>query len=475
MDTRMRPTESPCRKCCNCLVPVRCIIDQHEVEIIPASARSCMSNDYSVRGGSSFDSTSRTAYGSGSYRQYQHQQLSERAAGVDSSRGVSLFYPPNQGPTSVRGAPEIASYRSAGASDLFNGGSQQSSWDTKAPRVPLINLRKIQHHCATVPASPVDDSRAAEWQSQKPHPVTVCHMAGTCHAVKKLQDEDATLLAGMTTSEVSSALQQEFECLSSESTTFNSAYEPRGPQDRGTSSLHSSNEGCGSYGEERVGERASVIDIQCLRNGANESQLRFSPGYLLSSQLEVDQHHDGSAEDRTVSPVARESAEYDVYYAADGFSSFEMDISYAYRKSWRSRTPRTLDSVSTSRRTEACGVQLRALEGEPQDSGSALEPNTTQGQSGSGWRVRQPERQRTASSFFHFVKQDPSVGLTSDIATSPSTLAYSSSASQQGGESADTSELAERFGFTLAGSPNGVLSIASHLSNRLQHSYSWLY
>ncbi|KAL8437947.1 hypothetical protein ACSSS7_000597 [Eimeria intestinalis] len=416
MDTRMGPAESPCRKCCNCLVPVRCIIDQHEVEIIPASARSCTSNDYSVQGGSSFDSTSRTAYGSGSYRQYQHQQLSERAARVDSSRGLDLLYPSNQGPASVRGAPEMASYRSAGASDLFSGGSRQSSWDTKAPRVPLINLRKVQHHCATFPDFLPDESRAVEWQSQKLHQVTVSQKLDTCRAVKELQGKHSLLLAQETTSEVSSALPPDFKCLSPECTTFSSAHGRRGPKDTGTILGHSSREGCGSKGEETAGERASVIDIDCLR-GAAKSQLRFSPRYLLSSHFEVDQHHDGPAEGSTASPVARESVEYDVYYAPDGLSSFGMDISCDLGKPRNSRTPHSVDFASTTQRRDVCGLQPHALEGEPAVSGSAVKPNITQNLNGSGRRVVQPERQIIVNNLTHFGEQEPSLGLTCDALT----------------------------------------------------------
>ncbi|KAL8450292.1 hypothetical protein Emag_003315 [Eimeria magna] len=435
MDARMRPTESPCRKCCNCLVPVRCIIDQHEVEIIPASARSCTSNDYSVRGGSSFDSTSRTAYGSGSYRQCQHQQLSERVARLDSGRGVDLFYSANQGPSSVRGAPELASYRSAGASDLFSGGSRQSSWDTKAPRVPLINLRKIQHHCASLPASPAGDSRAAEWQSHKLHQVLVSHMANTRRTVRASQDEDGLLLAHMAMSEASSALLQECEYVSSESTTFSLAHELRGRQGTEAISGHSSNEGCGSKGD----ERASVVDIQCLRNAATKSQLRFSPGYLLSIHPEVDQHHDGLAEGRAPSSVAPESAEYEAYHGTDAFSSFGLDIDYDYGKPWRSRTPRTVDAASTAQRTTACAVQRHALKGEPGNAGSTPEPNTTQTSSGSARRVLQSERQKTADSSTDFVEQNLSGGRTSGTPTSLSTSADSSTTLRQGGKFAEKS------------------------------------
>lgn len=143
--------------CFDCLVPVRCIIDQHEVEIIPASARSTNSNEYSARGGSGADSASRAAYGSSSYRQQQLQQLSQRAAAVDltprQGRG-GLFAPSMQPPEQ-----QPASYRSAAAaSDIFCQ-SRQGSWDTKAPRVPLINLRKMQEHGATLPPSPADSER----------------------------------------------------------------------------------------------------------------------------------------------------------------------------------------------------------------------------------------------------------------------------------------------------------------------------
>ncbi|KAL8443645.1 hypothetical protein Emed_006663 [Eimeria media] len=413
MEARKGPAESPCRKCCSCLVPVRCIIDQHEVEIIPASARSCTSNDYSVRGGSSFDSTSRTAYGSGSYRQYQHQQLSERAARVDMGRGGDLFNPSNQGPASVRGgAAELASYRSAGASDLFNGGSRQSSWDTKAPRVPLINLRKIQHHGATLPVSPADEARAAAWQSPKLHKVTCSHMA-------EPQDGDRLLLPQVATSEAFSAPPQECEYLPPEFTTFSLAQEIRGQQGTGAISSHSSNEGWGGEGE----ERASVVDIQCLRKAAIKSQLRFNPGYLLSSHLEGEnQQHDGSVQGSTKSSEARECVEYDVYHAADGFSSFGMDISYDQVDSWMSRSPRTVHAASTTQNTKACAVQLHVLKGEPLNAESGLKRKTTQTLRDATRREVLSERQKPLDSSTHFVEQDLPIGPTN---TTPSSLSIS--------------------------------------------------
>ncbi|XP_026192039.1 uncharacterized protein LOC34621231 [Cyclospora cayetanensis] len=161
MDTSQVRDFEPCKDCCACFVPIRCIIDQHEVEIIPATARSSTSNEYSARGGPSVDSTSRTAYGSTSYRHHQYQQLSQRAAaagGVSSPSG--LFFGGHHGSTALSQADEPVSYRSATPSDLFiDGTSKQDSWDSKAPRVPLINLRKVQHHQATLPWSPCDSER----------------------------------------------------------------------------------------------------------------------------------------------------------------------------------------------------------------------------------------------------------------------------------------------------------------------------
>lgn len=164
MDSARAGTGNLYGSCCDCLVPVRCVIDQHEVEIIPASARSNTSNDYTNRGGSSLDSTSRTAYGNSSYRHQQYQQLSQRAAAARSSTTPGLFFPPHQGSSSLGQAHEASSYRSAAPSELFSDNSRQVSWDSKAPRVPLINLRKIQHHEATLPGSPLDSERFAAAQ-----------------------------------------------------------------------------------------------------------------------------------------------------------------------------------------------------------------------------------------------------------------------------------------------------------------------
>lgn len=137
--------------CFDCLVPVRCIIDQHEVEIIPASARSTTSNEYSARGALS------SGYNSSSYRQQQLHQLSQRAAAVDlSPRQGNLFSSSINPPEQQQQQP--ASYRSAAAaSDIFTQ-SRQASWDTKAPRVPLINLRKMQEHGAALSSSSPPDS-----------------------------------------------------------------------------------------------------------------------------------------------------------------------------------------------------------------------------------------------------------------------------------------------------------------------------
>lgn len=160
MDSGRSGTGGPCSNCCECLVPVRCVIDQHEVEIIPASARSSTSNEFTARGGSSLDSTSRTAYGNSSYRMQQRQQLSQRAAALGSTRNA-LFY---QGNSFLQQARDDISYRSAAPADIFSEASNQVSWDSKAPRVPLINLRKIQHHGSSLPSSPLDSERLSAVQ-----------------------------------------------------------------------------------------------------------------------------------------------------------------------------------------------------------------------------------------------------------------------------------------------------------------------
>ncbi|KAL8425284.1 hypothetical protein Efla_005848 [Eimeria flavescens] len=341
MDSGRGPTGNFCRKCCSCLVPVRCIIDQHEVEIIPASARSSTSNDYSVRGGSSFDSTSRTAYGSSSYRQHQHQQLSQRAAAVGSPRGTNV-YPLNHGPASGAAPAEMASYRSAAASDLFSDNSRLSSWDSRAPRVPLINLRKIQHHGAALPFSPIGGKRAGAVQPSKLAFIVPDGVGeGQQSSISVEREEEAGVLS--TQPDVPSAVHEDFERFSVDSSLPTSTCERkewtpanalRGQDVKNVGSAK-------QVGD--MNEQSEGIDIVCLERSASEARSQPSPGHWLASHFEVKPHVMASKA-RTAPPATRHNASYDLDYSGDGFPLLGMDIGFAERQEYC--TPQVANMVS---------------------------------------------------------------------------------------------------------------------------------
>lgn len=143
---------SPCGNCCECFRPVRCVIDQHEVEIVPASDHTGSSSSCFT---SSRCSTSRSGFGSNTYRHMQMQQLSQRAALANGTecRNTSLQEIHEQVSQellySQRSHQALSSFRSASSIEIFAG--SPSAVDVSVPKVPPINLRSIQGHSAPPP------------------------------------------------------------------------------------------------------------------------------------------------------------------------------------------------------------------------------------------------------------------------------------------------------------------------------------
>ncbi|CDI81362.1 hypothetical protein, conserved [Eimeria acervulina] len=180
------PRSFSCSQCCECLTPVRCVVDQHEVEIIPSSARSSSScsssrsnNGYSGRGAiSSPDSTVRTARFSSSSSCLRQQRHSDgvataaaaaaapaAAAATTTARGVirpaALLLGAPLSSAAPLGPPGGAplTNRSAATSEIYTEiSSRQISADAAAPKVPLINLQQMQNHRAAAPESPISSS-----------------------------------------------------------------------------------------------------------------------------------------------------------------------------------------------------------------------------------------------------------------------------------------------------------------------------
>lgn len=376
MDSGRSGSPGTCSCCCDCLVPVRCVIDQHEVEIIPASARTSTSNEYTTRGGSSLDSTSRTAYGSSSYRNQQHQQLSQRAAAVVSSRTSGLFYSAHRDLSSLGQAQEAVSYRSAAPSELF-GDSLQVSWDSKAPRVPLINLRKIQQHGSNLPCSPVDSERLAAVSQpdgfirKEGGKCASGHLAindGRTVALDPPRSE-TVIWEQQTPSEVLSDPHQDTEVVSLASSNSASLCEPS--ESLGITSVEKEegsdicSRNISSSGDSRkleaaVQEGDTALDIHYFALVAAKRLARFRPWPWLSSGVgtaATGPSHGGMS-DNNGKTIANEylATTFDVNYAVDTFPFIGMDLPCCKAKGTARRNRGGLEAVTAG----ATGARERA-------------------------------------------------------------------------------------------------------------------